>query len=178
MHHRLPIGTILLTAALLLLGGCGLAPVTGAGGAEPAEAGASQGDGETLMSGTCDCHSDALFDAYDEGVRALAAGQYEAARSAFAAYAASGGEGVAAEATTATDLSHRLEQRQSAPLVIQNDDQRSRVTITAMVIQMIVQLEAELTAMSESNQALSAELAKREDALKRLRELTLGQPEG
>jgi hypothetical protein len=62
--------------------------------------------------------------------------------------------------------------------VIQNDDQRSRVTITAMVIQMIVQLEAELTAMSESNQALSAELAKREDALKRLRELTLGQPEG
>jgi hypothetical protein len=63
-------------------------------------------------------------------------------------------------------------------LVIQNDDQRSRVTITAMVIQMIVQLEAELTAMSESNQALSAELAKREDALKRLRELTLGQPEG
>jgi hypothetical protein len=63
-------------------------------------------------------------------------------------------------------------------LVIQNDDQRSRVTITAMVIQMIVQLEAELTAMSESNQALSAELEKREDALKRLRELTLGQPEG
>jgi hypothetical protein len=62
--------------------------------------------------------------------------------------------------------------------VIQNDDQRSRVTITAMVIQMIVQLEAELTAMSESNQALSAELEKREDALKRLRELTLGQPEG
>jgi hypothetical protein len=178
VHHRLPIGTILLTAAVLLLGGCGLAPVTGAGGAEPAEAGASQGDGETLMSGTCDCPSDALFDAYDEGVRALAAGQYEAARSAFAAYAASGGEGVAAEATTATDLSHRLEQRQSAPLVIQNDDQRSRVTITAMVLQMIVQLEAELTTMSESNQALSAELAKREDALKRLRELTLGQPEG
>jgi hypothetical protein len=47
-----------------------------------------------------------------------------------------------------------------------------------MVLQMIVQLDAELTTMSESNQALSAELAKREDALKRLRELTLGQPEG
>jgi hypothetical protein len=119
-----------------------------------------------------------LFDAYDEGVRALAAGQYEAARSAFTAYAASGGEGVAAEATTATELSHRLEQRQSAPLVIQNDDQRSRVSITEMVLQMIVQLEGELNAMSESNQTLSAELAKREDALKRLRELTLGQSEG
>ena len=178
VHHRLPIGTILLTAAVLLLGGCGLAPVTGAGGAEPAEASASQGDGEALMSGTCDCPSDVLFDAYDEGVLALAAGQYEAARAAFAAYAASGGEGVAAEAAEATTLSRRLEQGQSAPLVIQNDNQRSRVTITEMVLELIVQLEADLNAMSESNQELSAELAKREDALKRLRELTLGQPEG
>jgi hypothetical protein len=64
------------------------------------------------------------------------------------------------------------------PVVIANDDQRSRVTITEMVLEVIVQLEAELNATSESNQTLSAELAKREDALKRLRELTLGQPEG
>ena len=62
--------------------------------------------------------------------------------------------------------------------MIQNDNQRSRVTITEMVLELIVQLEADLNAMSESNQELSAELAKREDALKRLRELTLGQPEG
>lgn len=47
-----------------------------------------------------------------------------------------------------------------------------------MALEVIVQLEAELNATSESNQTLSAELAKREDALKRLRELTLGQPEG
>ena len=46
------------------------------------------------------------------------------------------------------------------------------------LLELIVQLEADLNAMSESNQELSAELAKREDALKRLRELTLGQPEG
>ena len=178
VHHRLPIGTILLTAAVLLLGGCGLAPVTGAGGAEPAEASASQGDGEALMSGTCDCPSDVLFDAYDEGVLALAAGQYEAARAAFAAYAASGDERVAAEAATATDLSHRLEQNRSAPWVSTNDDQQSRVTLTEMMLELMTQLEAELNAVSESNQTLSAELAKREDALKRLRELTLGQPEG
>ena len=178
VHHRLPIGTILLTAAVLLLGGCGLAPMTGAGSVEPAEASASQGDGEAGMQRTCDCPSDVVFDAYDEGVRALAAGQYEAARAAFAAYAASGGEGVAAEAMTATALSHRLEQRQSVPLVIQNDDQRSRVTIAEMVLELIVPLEAELNATRESNETLSAELAKREDALKRLRELTLGQPEG
>ena len=62
--------------------------------------------------------------------------------------------------------------------MITGDDQRSRVTITEMVLELIVQLEAELNVMSESNQTLSAELAKREDALKRLRELTLGQPEG
>ena len=42
----------------------------------------------------------------------------------------------------------------------------------------MTQLEVELKTVSESNQTLSAELAKREDALKRLRELTLGQPEG
>ena len=178
VHHRLPIGTILLTVATLLLGGCGLAPVTGAGSVEPVEASASQGDGESAMSGTCDCPSDVVFDAYDEGVRALAAGQYEAARAAFAAYAATGGEEVAAEVMTASDLSHRLEESQAVPLVIQNDDQRSRVTITEMALELIVQLEAQLNATSESNQTLSAELAKREDALKRLRELTLGQPEG
>ena len=178
MHHRLSIGTILFTAAVLLLGGCGLAPVTDSDSAELAQASASQSDGEAEILATCDCPSDVVFDAYDEGVRALAASQYEAARAAFAAYAAAGGETVAAEAKTASDLSHRLEQRQSAPLVITGDDQRSRVTITEMVLELIVQLEAELNVMSESNQTLSAELAKREDALKRLRELTLGQPEG
>jgi hypothetical protein len=130
------------------------------------------------MSGVCDCPSTAVFDVYDEGVRALAAGEYEAARAAFAAYAASGEEGAAAEAATATDLSNRLEQNRSVPLAITNDDQRSRAIITERVLDLLVQLEAELNAMSESNQNLSAELAKREDALKRLRELTLGQPEG
>ena len=59
-----------------------------------------------------------------------------------------------------------------------NDDQQSRVTLTEMMLELMTQLEAELNAVSESNQTLSAELAKREDALKRLRELTLGQPEG
>ena len=152
MRQRLSIGTILLTAALLLLGGCGLAPVTGAGGAESEDASASQGDGEAAMSGTCDCPSDVIFDSYDEGVRALAAGQYEAARAAFAAYAATGGEEVAAEVMTASDLSHRLEESQAVPLVIQNDDQRSRVTITEMALELIVQLEAQLNATSESNQ--------------------------
>jgi hypothetical protein len=130
------------------------------------------------MSGVCDCPSTTVFDVYDEGVRALAAGEYEAARAAFAAYAASGEEGAVAEAATATDLSNRLEQNRSVPLAITNDDQRSRAIITERVLDLLVQLEAELNAMSESNQNLSVELAKREDALKRLRELTLGQPEG
>ena len=59
-----------------------------------------------------------------------------------------------------------------------NDDQQSRVTLTEMMLELMTQLEVELKTVSESNQTLSAELAKREDALKRLRELTLGQPEG
>ena len=178
VRQRSSIGTILFTVALLLLGGCGLVPVEGSGSADPIEANPSPGDDETAMPGVCDCPSDVVVDAYDEGVRALAAGQYEAARAAFAAYAASGDERVAAEAATATDLSHRLEQNRSAPWVSTNDDQQSRVTLTEMMLELMTQLEAELNAVSESNQTLSAELAKREDALKRLRELTLGQPEG
>ena len=178
VHQRSFIGTILLFAVTLLLGGCGLVPVDGAGGADPTAANASQGEGYAVMSGVCDCPSTAVFDVYDEGVRALAAGEYEAARAAFAAYAASGEEGAVAKAATATDLSNRLEQNRSVPLAITNDDQRSRAIITELVLDLLVQLEAELNAMGESNQNLSAELAKREDALKRLRELTLGQPEG
>ncbi len=178
MRQNSSIGTIVFTATLLLLGGCGLVPVEGSGSADPIEASAAQGEGEAAMLRICDLPSDAVFDAYDEGIRALAVGQYEAARVAFAAYAASGNEVVAAEAAKATDLSHRLEGNLLAPFVITNDDQSSRVTITEMMLELMTQLEVELNEMSELNQTLSLELAKREDALKRLRELTLGQPEG
>jgi len=46
-----------------------------------------------------------------------------------------------------------------------------------LVLVLIAGLEQQIADLSAENAALSADLEKREEALKRLRELTLGQPE-
>ena len=56
-------------------------------------------------------------------------------------------------------------------------DVSQRATLIELVLAVIDGLEAELAAMGAQNATLAADLEKREEALKRLRELTLGQPE-
>ena len=46
-----------------------------------------------------------------------------------------------------------------------------------LVLVMIAGLEQQISDLSAENAALAVDLEKREEALKRLRELTLGQPE-
>jgi hypothetical protein len=46
-----------------------------------------------------------------------------------------------------------------------------------LVLVLIAGLEQQIANLGAENAALAADLAKREEALKRLRELTLGQPE-
>jgi hypothetical protein len=47
-----------------------------------------------------------------------------------------------------------------------------------MVLSLIADLQGQVAELDDQNAALTADLAKQEEALKRLRELTLGQPEG
>ena len=46
-----------------------------------------------------------------------------------------------------------------------------------MLLALIDELQDEIAALQANNAELAVELEKREEALKRLRELTLGQPE-
>jgi hypothetical protein len=55
-------------------------------------------------------------------------------------------------------------------------DERAEVMILALAA--IQSLESQLSTLQQLNDALSGDLRKREEALKRLRDLTLGQPEG
>jgi hypothetical protein len=55
-------------------------------------------------------------------------------------------------------------------------DERAEVMILALAA--VQTLEGRLEALRALNEALSKDLEKREDALKRLRDLTLGQQEG
>ena len=52
-----------------------------------------------------------------------------------------------------------------------------RSVLIDLVLVLIAGLEQQIADLSTENAALSADLEKREEALKRLRELTLGQPE-
>jgi hypothetical protein len=52
-----------------------------------------------------------------------------------------------------------------------------RSVLIDLVLVLIAGLEQQIVNLGAENAALSADLEKREEALKRLRELTLGQPE-
>jgi len=52
-----------------------------------------------------------------------------------------------------------------------------RAVLIDLVLVLIAGLERQIVNLGAENAALSADLEKREEALKRLRELTLGQPE-
>ena len=57
------------------------------------------------------------------------------------------------------------------------DEVTNRAMLIDLVLVMIAGLEQQISDLSAENAALAVDLEKREEALKRLRELTLGQPE-
>ena len=57
------------------------------------------------------------------------------------------------------------------------DEVTDRSVLIDLVLVLIAGLEQQIADLSAENAVLSADLEKREEALKRLRELTLGQPE-
>ena len=57
------------------------------------------------------------------------------------------------------------------------DEVNDRAMLIDLVMVLIAKLEQKAAELSAENAALAVDLEKREEALKRLRELTLGQPE-
>ena len=111
------------------------------------------------------------------GLQALSQGDYVAAVERFEEHALSGGEQAPKEATAGQALVDTLSEY---PIEVDPSEERvvsDRAVLIDSVLVLIAGLEQQIVNLGAENAALSADLEKREEALKRLRELTLGQPE-
>lgn len=173
-----------MTALALCLGGCATpAEVAQAPVPEPAPPAPSELN--IPVPGTdlnCECEGEAevvVENYFDRGVRALAARDYARARVYFQRHRESGEEQATREADVGIAFVTLLDRSSDDSITdagASGVDERAEVMILALAA--IESLEGQLKTLTDLNKALSSDLAKREEALKRLRDLTLGQPEG
>ena len=177
MYQRLLTPPAWLLAGILLVTGC--ATPTATEPAPDAKSDAVELPDHSLAAPDCNC--DELLvpvveeNNFDRGVRALAARDYEQAKIYFERHRASGGS----EAQREADVGIAFVTLMSETSLVSDEqgssgvDERAEVMILALAA--VQTLEGRLEALNAINEALSKDLEKREEALKRLRELTLGQ---
>ena len=173
-HQRLV--HLLFLSALLLLSGCSLLPSDAASGSVD-QGGADQSAAGELEAGVCQCPSDSPSDDFMLGLQALSRGDYAAAGQHFEEHAQSDVEQAPKEAAAGQALANTLSQYPVGEDLSTADEVANRAMLIDLVLVMIAGLEQQISDLSAENAALAADLEKREEALKRLRELTLGQPE-
>ena len=116
-------------------------------------------------------------DQFNVALQALVRGEYEAARSALAEHAADGDTIALTEADAGRDLTDILSKYIGDLAPVDSMEGTDRTVLINLVLALIDRLETNISSLGGQNAELAADLEKREDALKRLRELTLGQPE-
>lgn len=171
-----------ITFAGLLLGSCAGSKTEP--NPEPQQAAASDIElnlPESVVSTECDCtETDIVADNYfDHGVRALAARDYDQAKKYFQKHRETGDSEAAREADVGMAFLALLTESVPAGSEASRSagvDERAEMMILALAA--VKTLEGRIDTLDALNKALSQDLEKREDALKRLRDLTLGQEEG
>jgi len=172
-HQRL--AHIFFFLVMMLLASCSLMP-EGASSTSADAGGVSQSAVESDTD-ICQCPGAIESDPFTVGLQALAEGDFEAARTAFDEHAMMASEQAPREAEAGRALTDILSQYRAEgdqPEVVARSD---RAMLIELVLTLITGLEQQVSDLNAQNAALSADLEKREEALKRLRELTLGQPE-
>lgn len=166
-----------LTAALLM-SGCGSTPEEPSIVAAPAEAELTLNLPEPSTQ-SCDCEAVAAAAEtyFDRGVRALAVRDYVQALRYFERHRDDGGAEQQREAEVGIAFVTLMTEMVGAdddntPSAV---DERAELMVLSLAA--VATLEGRIAAVDALNQALSKDLEKREEALKRLRDLTLGQPE-
>jgi hypothetical protein len=167
---------VFFLSATMLLSSCGLLPADTASGGGESDVSDLSAAGE-LDAGICQCPGESQLDHFTLGLQALAQGDSEAARSAFAEHAAAGSEQAPREAAAGQALANTLAQYGIEVEASDVGAGTDRAVLIDLVLALIAGLEQQVADLSEQSATLSADLEKREEALKRLRELTLGQPE-
>ena len=172
-HQRLV--HLLFLSALLLLSGCSLQPSDAVSGGD--QSGSDQSATGELEAGLCECPSDSPSDNFMLGLQALSESDYAAAGQHFEKHALSGGERAPREAAAGQALADTLSQYPIEEDSSTADEVTDRAMLIDLVLALIAGLQQQVAELSAENAALAVDLEKREEALKRLRELTLGQPE-
>ena len=165
---------VALTA--LIVPGCAT-PESATPEPEPAVSAAALNLPDPLSAVNCDCDEVVTVEEnyFDRGVRALAARDYSQAATYFERHR----ETASSEAQREADVGIAFVTLMSEASIASGDssasgvDERAEVMILALAA--VQTLEGRLEALDALNKAISEDLEKREEALKRLRDLTLGQ---
>ena len=173
-HQRLV--HLFFLSALLVLSGCSLQPSDAASGSGD-QSGSDQSATIDLEAIVCQCPNDSPSDDFLLGLQALSQGDYAAAGQHFEEHALSGGEQASGEAATGQALADTLSEYPIGEDSSTANESTDRSMLIDLVLVLIAGLEQKVAELSAENAALAVDLEKREEALKRLRELTLGQPE-
>jgi hypothetical protein len=128
---------------------------------------------------SCDC--EALVDSdenyFDRGVRALAARDYDQAVRYFESHRLGGGTQEQREADVGMAFVTLMSKSLGADADTGSSAVDERAEIMVLALAVLATLEGRLETLDALNRTLSKDLEKREEALKRLRDLTLGQQE-
>ena len=173
-HQRLV--HLFFLSVLLVLSGCSLQPPDAASGSGD-QSGSDQSATSDLEAIVCQCPNDSPSDDFLLGLQALSQGDYAAAGQHFEEHALSGGEQASGEAATGQALADTLSEYPIGEDSSTANEVTDRSMLIDLVLVLIAGLEQKIAELSAENAALAVDLEKREEALKRLRELTLGQPE-
>lgn len=155
---------------LLLLAGCSSLPSD----SDSMDASASPAK---ESEGDCPCHIDGSSAEVDLAIDALLDGETERARATLDVYRESDQPGAEAQAQVLLSLLDLLEAGDYSPPERGHHGTDDRVALAELILQLVARWESESDQLVAENEALKADLEKREEAIKRLRELTLGQPE-
>ena len=163
-------------SALLVLSGCSVQPSVIASGSSD-QSGSDQSVTSEVEASACQCPGDSPSDDFMLGLQALSQGDYAAAGQHFEEHAYGGGEQAPREAAAGQALADTLSEYSIGEDSSTADEVTDRAMLIDLVLVVIAGLEQKVVELGAENAALAVDLEKREEALKRLRELTLSQPE-
>lgn len=128
---------------------------------------------------SCDCEALAYEDEnyFDRGVRALAARDYDQAVHYFESHRLESGSQGQREADVGIAFVTFMSKAFGADTDTGSSAVDERAELMVLALAALATLEGRLEALDALNRTLSKDLEKREEALKRLRDLTLGQQE-
>ncbi len=166
----------LAIAAAILLAGCAT-PEPQTAAPEPEVAEVELNLPEPVDETSCDC--DAVVEVqenyFDRGVRALAARDYEQAGIYFERHRDSEGSEAQREADVGIAFVTLMSEASIATSESGSSGVDERAEVMILALAAVQTLEGRIEALDALNKAISEDLEKREEALKRLRDLTLGQ---